>query len=364
MTSYAYLGRDYDYFDAFDVINESNHYSEIFDEFINDIVENISEYIGKEQDTGWYYNMRDYNVNKDGMGVKLNLIIEHFKNPFKKGYINPNRFPEITIHLSNTLVNNIPQFKSVLLHELTHVIKVYIKNRNGMETVKETLNEEIYKILYEFDIVFNDRVKENRFINVLKDIFYIISDNEQLATINETCKYLDSLSVTDVQKILKEYLNKSVNDGMKQLETNVTMTTRNAQVYNILNYLHEAHFLNLMLTITEKFNDLHVHTKLLIAYYLNKHGYIRKPKLHYITYDVVYSSVHSGSKYKVSKNVEDELYHVYDCIYNNFEKYKKKLFDAVYVIMEKKNMFLPIDEVYKIIPNHYKRLLEQNLIEY
>ena len=137
-----------------------------------------------------------------------------------------------------------------------------------METVKETLNEEIYKILYEFDIVFNDRVKENRFINVLKDIFYIISDNEQLVTINETCKYLDSLSVTDVQKILKEYLNKSVNDGMKQLETNVTMTTRNAQVYNILNYLHEAHFLNMMLTITEKFNDLHVHTKLLIAYYL------------------------------------------------------------------------------------------------
>ena len=117
-----------------------------------------------------------------------------------------------------------------------------------------------------------------------------------------------------------------------------------------------------MLTISEKFNNLNISIRLLIAYYLNKHGYI-KPKLHYITYDTVYSSIYS-EKYVASKNIEDELYHVYECIYNNFEKYKRKLCDAIYVIMEKNNMFLPIDEVYKIIPYRFKSLLEQNIIEY
>ena len=122
MTSYAYLGRDYEYYDAFELINESNHYSEIFNEFIDDVVENIDQYIDKEKDTGWYYNMRDYNVNKNGDGVKLKVIIKEFANSKMKGYINPDRFPEITIFLNKTLLSNILKFKSVLLHELTHVI--------------------------------------------------------------------------------------------------------------------------------------------------------------------------------------------------------------------------------------------------
>lgn len=363
MTSYTYLGRDYEYFDVVELINKSNHYSEIFDEFINDIVENIDQYIDNEIYTGWCYNMKDYNVNKNNDGIKLNLIIEDLSYK-QKGYINPDRFPDITIHLNKLLLNDIHKIKSTLLHELTHVIKVYIKNRNELTTIKETLTEEIYTFLSEFDITIDDKKKKKRLIDLLYDIFYIITSNEQLATINETCKYLDSIDIKNVQNILKSYLNKCVNDGMRQLENNVTMVTKSAQIYNILNYLHEYHFLNLMDTINDKFNDLIIPVKLLIAYYLNKHGYIKNPKLHYITYDIVYSSVHSGSKYKISKNIEDELYHVYECIYNNFEKYKKKLYDAVYMIMEKKNMFLPIDEVYEIVPYHFKRLLEQEVIEY
>ena len=364
MTSFAYLGREYEYFDAFDLINESNHYSEIFDEFINDIVDNIEQYIGKEKDTGWYYNMRDYNVNKNGVGVKLKLIIEDLSKLRKSGYIDPNRFPEITIHLSNKLLTNYKRLKSVLLHELTHVINVYIKNRNGAETIKETLLNELTTYQYEFDIKYRNTEISKNVYNALYNLFYVITYNEQLATINETCKYLSECSVIDIHTFLKQCIKSGVSNNDLIFQVNGTMSTRSAQVYNVLVYLKEYHFLNYMLHIINKFEDINLSLKLLIAYYLNKHGYIRKPKLHYITYDVVYSAVHSGSKFKVSKNIEDELYHVYDCIYDNFEKYKKKLYDAIYVIMEQNNMFLPIDEVYEIIPYYFKRLLEQNLIEY
>lgn len=207
MCSYRYLGRDYDYFDAFDLINESNHCSEIFDEMINDIVKNMGSYINQEKATGWYYNMQDYNVNRQQIGVKLKIIIEDLSKQNLNGYIDPNRFPEIVIHLDTRLLNNIPKFKATLLHELTHVIKVYIKNRNGLTTVKETLLDELNLYQEEFDLQYKDKNTSNKLHDFLYTIFYVLSLNEQLASINETCKFLKECNIKDIQAFLKKMFN-------------------------------------------------------------------------------------------------------------------------------------------------------------
>lgn len=356
---------EYDYVDAC-LICESNHYAEIFKDFIDDVINNKNNYINNPIYTGWSYNPNLYNVNKNNIGIKLYIHITDINKP--NGYILRIKSDKACIYISNKLSNM--NIQSSLQHELIHIIKLYDKTSNGLKTVKETLSDEKNNYIDEFNITYNyvsedDREKiKNIYHTILSRVLYMFTENEQLATINAACKQIDVIDKNTVH----DYLIKCIDKTSKQVDdlsyaAGYTGFNTSSQVINLSQYIKDIHLLQSLKKICNDYLNLPYALKMLIAYYLNKHQYI-KPKLKYITYDTVYDALHTNEPDNININIKRELNKIQTFIKNNTEKYQKKLYNGIYAIMIKRKLFLDINEVCKIVPSNIKRLFEGNNLYY
>lgn len=362
---YLYLS-EYDYYTA-QSICESNHYAEIFRECIDDIVNNKNKYISKPLYTGWSYNPKLYNVNKNNIGIKLYIHITNINKP--NGYILRRKSDKACIYISNKLTNI--DIQSSIQHELIHIIKLYEPRAdNGLNTLKETLSDEKYNYINEFNITYNYVSKNDRekikkiYHTILSRVLYMFTENEQLATINAACKQIDVIDKNTVH----DYLIKCINKTSKQVDdlsygAGYTGFNISSQVINLSQYIKDIHLLPSLKKICNDYLNLPYALKMLIAFYLNKHQYI-KPKLKYITYDTVYDALHTNAPDNININIKTELNKIQSFIKNNTEKYQKKLYNGIYAIMIKRKLFLDINEVCKIVPSNIKRLFEGNNLYY
>lgn len=352
---------EYDYYDALSIC-ESNHYAEIFKECIDDIMNNKTKYTNNPTYTGWSYNPELYNVNKNNMGIKLYVQFTVINN--KSGYILRKKSDKACLYISNNLsdINTM----STIQHELVHIIKLYEpKTPNGLNTLKETLTDEINNYIDEFNITFNylDKDKHDTtqklYNKILKSVFYMVTENERLATINAACKQIDVIDKNTVHDVLVDCAkkaNKKFNDDIG-FGAGYTGFNKSSQVKNIAQYISKIHLLPSLKKICNSYLELPYNMQLLIAYYLNKHRYI-KPKLKNITFNTVDHAVHNKEPEYISTNIQNELKVIEKFLEDITEKYKKDLYNGIAAIMEKRKLFLDISEMCELAPLEVSQLFE------
>lgn len=361
---------EYNYYNACSIC-ESNHYAEIFKECIDEIVKNKNNYINKPTYTGWSYNPELYNINKNNIGIKLYIFFTTVNS--ENGYILRKKSNKACIYISNKLSDI--DIQSSIQHELIHIIKLYEPRiLNGLNTLKETLYDEIKNYISEFNITFNyikDVVKkkemQDAFHHILKTTLYMFTENEQLATINAACKQIDVMDKNTVHAVLVTCMKKE----KEKYDTDIyfdgvgfTGFNRNSQVINITEYINRIHLLPSLKKICNVYKDLPYSLQMLIAYYLNKHKYI-KPKLKYITYDIIYTVLHNSKEpTDIAPNIQTELNNVQKFMEDNTEKYMKRLYGGIAAIMERRKLFLDLNEVCELAPYDVKRLFESQPLRY
>lgn len=358
----------YGYIEA-NSICESNHYAEIFSECIEDVIQNKTRYTNKPLYTGWSYEINSYTLNKNNTGIKIYVCIKKLDNK-EDGYILRTKSDKACIYISNKLDDL--NIGSALQHEFIHIIKLYErKHRNGIETVKETLYDERKVYETEFNITFDhisdedQRIKvKNIYFKILDSILYMFTENEQLATINAACKQIDVMDKKEIHDVLLSCIHNTIESKDDVVYwCGESAFNKRAQVTNMTKYIHDIHLLYSLIKIENSYKSLPYCLQLLIAYYLNKHRYI-KPRLKYITYDIVFNAVHNPEPKYISPNIKTEINNVYNNIKRIVEKYQNNLLDGIYAIMEKKDLFLPINEVCNIAPAHIKRIFESMPLRY
>lgn len=327
------LRRQYTYDDA-RLLFETRHYADKFSECIDDIVSHKQDFVDKEIFTKWYYN--NYDVNKIA-GVNLNLIIEDMTD--NKGYIIREKNDEyITIYINKLFYNDDNILKSLIQHELIHIVKMYSDEKNGLFFTKETVRDEIDDILNEFDLSFLTSVKREEFIDDLDTILYILTPNEQLASINATCKYVSGLTYDNVRKIndiMFGYCSSDLRINFKVGLNN--FTTKQSQVINIVVFLSEAlstNFNTQYETVLSEWKDYTNQFKCILCYYLDKHNHIKAPYIRKNIQTILNNEIFTNN------DVTEDIATCNEYITYVYEKYRKDVLDAVYDIIYKKNLFL------------------------
>lgn len=194
----------------------------------------------------------------------------------------------------------------------------------------------------------------------------MFTENEQLATINAACKQIDVIDKDTVHNVLVTCMNKETEKYKTDIYfdgVGFTGFNRNSQVVNITEYINKIHFLPSLKKMCNTFKELPYSLQLLIAYYLNKHKYI-KPKLKEITYTFVDTFIHNKDVQYIPNSIQTELNNVQKFIEDNTEKYMKKLYGGIAAIMEKRKLFLDLNEVCELAPYDVKRLFESQPLRY
>ena len=337
------LYEEYDYIDCY--LYESNHFSEIFEECIDDITQNINEYSLMKY-TGWCYNNKTYSINNKNIGKKI-YIWYIYENINEWGYVL--RYDKDNIYIvvnekKNVTINDI---KSTLQHEFVHMIKLYSSDsQNNLNTKKEQVSKIKESILTEFNIKkYMPIVKNHMYVmKKVTNILYICGNNEQLASINTAIKYINSLSYNDVKLMVQSQYEQEQNDTTA-LFHGPNSFSKQAQIYNILKEIDKTHFLTMFTNVIDTFYTYYPILQLLIAYYLNKHTLV---KLKYITYDYIMNQFQNKGLIPFTDNITNEIDKVYNYLVSIYNKYKKDLYNATYVIMDKKHLFLTPEDVVNI----------------
>lgn len=310
---------------------ENNHYSKVFDTCINDIVKNKHKYLNNCKFTGWYY--KDYNVNKNS-GIAIYMNITHIND---EGYIERdknNKFVIINIH--EAYIDEEEKLKSLILHEFTHIVKQYSIETNGLLTLKETVRDESEDIINDLNIDISDKL-----ISCLDVILYMLSPNEQSATINAACKYISELNYKTVKGLQHDmYLHKKCNyiEEIPLWVTSGNVVAKSGQVLNILSYINHKtdssiHFLKLFADFLNTWKTFPNTFKLILCYSLDKHRMIKTP---YIRKNII--QLYNMEIYPTT--VKSEFNICYEYIKNISKTYTKKLTNAVYTVMEENKLFV------------------------
>lgn len=321
-------------YDIADMLYESNHYAEIFTECINDIVSNKEQYIDTIKFTGWYY--KNYAVNKSS-GNEIYVEITDITN--NEAYID-RESDDIVIHINKKYVNKITKLKSLLQHEFIHIVKKMSAN-NGLLSNKETLRDESDDILNNFEIYIEDKDMQHIFVNDIDNILYVLSPNEQLATINAACKYVSELSHNMVRNIQKIFYKLGSDDFYTATRIGQIKTiSKQAQIFNILKYMSadNIHFIPVFREFIKVWDNFSYNFKLILCYCLDKHGFIKTPYIR--------KNIHELLDTENMYMVDREFNKCYKYVNNVYHKYVKDLANAIYAVIDKNKLFLTENYVY------------------
>ena len=321
---------------------ESNGYSRITDNFINFIIKNKSTFHESAKYTGWTYNKEQYSIIKNGNGKKIYMYITDIDDA--NGFIMRKEYDNrVIIVLDKSLTVNM--MKSVLQHELSHMLKQESSDKfDPLSTNKESISNIQYDIFDEFNIRNTDT--KDKYITKITDILYNFAPNEQSATINGACRYLDQFNKKRIFSILKRIYKKAIKNNINKI-TGPYFITKESQIVNIAKYIDKTHLLTDLYSIKKNFYGYNESIQLMLCYILNNHKLLNK-KLSYINYKTVYRFLH-GDKSVINSNIDKEIEYVYNWITDNIEQYKKKLYNSLYAIMDKKDLFLTDKEKDQII---------------
>lgn len=360
-----HIHEDADYLWEIRHLFESKHYSDIFEQCVDEILNNRKNYYKTYTYTGWSYDNHTYSVNKEGIGHKIYVYIKHFDIDKRNasGYIRP-RFEYGKNDKVNIVLNidksNIT-LKSFLQHEYTHMIKMYSSDvRNNAFSNRD--NTDLIETYYLQDLKQLSYMDENYLylLNKIIPKLYIFSETEQEASINATCMFVKSLSKETIQK----YIIK-VNEDVRG--THVTYTINNilskeAQIYNLIsNIPTDICFIYRFFTFFEIFesyrNNGYKDICLIIGYYLRLHKWYR-----------------SGTKYcfkpflekiigKINNYIKDnpndenlinlEIKKIVSRMRKIYRDYKTKVYEALYQILTDNNQFLTEEIAEQYIPNYH-----------
>lgn len=314
---------------------ESNGYTRITDKFINFIIKNKSTFYESSKYTGWTYNKESYSITQNGIGKKIYMYITDIDDA--NGFIMRKEFNnKVIIVLDKSLTKNM--MKSVLQHELSHMLKQESSDKfDPLSTNKESISNIDYDIFDEFNINFKSQDDKDNKTTKIVDILYNFAPNEQDATINGACRYLDQFNKKRIFNILKRIYKNAIKNNINKI-TGPYFMTKESQIVNIAKYIDKTHLLTNLYTIRKNFYEYPEYIQLMICYILNNHKLLNK-KLSYINYKLIYRYLH-GDKSVINSNVDKDIEYVYNWILENIENYKKRLYKSLYVIMDKKNLFL------------------------
>jgi len=173
-------------------INESCHHLTIFDEMIEDVIQNASNYLENGMFyTGWNFYMKSlFENNKEHLVPaceKLNDIRKYhpiwvifFKSKYKNydtdtfaslSYRNID-IPEqllkndyIRINLNETYLDDKSFIKASIMHELTHVVNAYCKETNNtLLNKKNTIGYSLEENIFDFSETMLDKISEFLYI--------------------------------------------------------------------------------------------------------------------------------------------------------------------------------------------------------
>ena len=227
---------------------ESNGYSRITDNFINFIIKNKSTFHESAKYTGWTYNKEQYSIIKNGNGKKIYMYITDIDDA--NGFIMRKEYDNrVIIVLDKSLTVNM--MKSVLQHELSHMLKQESSDKfDPLSTNKESISNIQYDIFDEFNIRNTDT--KDKYITKITDILYNFAPNEQSATINGACRYLDQFNKKRIFSILKRIYKKAIKNNINKI-TGPYFITKESQIVNIAKYIDKTHLLTDLYSIKKNF---------------------------------------------------------------------------------------------------------------
>lgn len=343
---------------------ESNHYSDIFEQCVDDIINNRKKYYKTYTYTGWSYDNHAYSVNKNGIGHKIYVYIKHINDNKQNisGYIRP-RFEYGKNDKVNIVLNidkdNIT-LKSFLQHEYTHMIKMYSSDiRNNAFSNRD--NTDLIELYYLKDLKQLSYMDENYLylLNKVISRLYIYSETEQEASINATCMFVKSLSKETIHKYIIK-VNEKV-QGTHVMYSINNILSKEAQIYNLIsNIPTDICFIYRFFEFFEIFesyrNNGYIDICLIIGYYLLIHKWYR-----------------SGTKYCSKPFLENVIGKIKDYIKDNpneknlinieiknivsrmrkiYRNYKKKIYEVLYQILNDNKNFLTEEIAEKCITNY------------
>lgn len=331
-------------------LSESNHFSYIFDKCINDIFYNYNNYISNDYiDTGWKFDNKTYQINKSSgynICVRICELAYNIVGTTKQRNISDTK---IYISLNKQYSKQI--LRSFMQHELIHAIKMFADdNKNCIISKKDTVGYDIEKYIKEFNIPKN--------YQDIVNLLYIMSKTEMEASINATCRFINDLSVNDIHDyIIKRYeymCNKQLDYSVKNI------LSKQQQLFNLLTYTKDTHYLNRFLILKELLADYLLYNKdiiLFIGYYLHKHK-LYNGNNEYLNFNFIYVLMHQLLNdtqieiYNKDKNLIKECNNIINTIDKIYIAYKKRLYNAVYSLLNNKDAFLSDNDLKYILPYH------------
>ena len=298
------------YINNANILLETQHVLNKFEDFINFIINNIALYNNEYQYTEWNYNnsiiqiehINNANVNfpifiktiKDGYNIFAE--VENRQEPFTFN-------DKIYININVNTISDKNFCKASLKHELTHIVKMYSKNSfNNMNSKKDTI------AIHDIEPWLNGVVFR------YKRLLYILSPSEQEAHINGTCEYIKN----------NKHTYKTINCNT------VEKIIQNTFQFNMLN-----EFVEYVENLYDDYSYGRYKFLLGIGYYLKKH------RMFFDTTKYLHKEFLSKyyDKKQLNQKELDFISNICDsilaCIQQNLNNYKKNLFNAIYYTITK-----------------------------
>lgn len=359
-----------DYLYAIKDLFENRHYSDIFEKCIDDILSSKPKYYKGYIYTGWSYDNHTYALNTNSIGHKIYVYIHKIPNKNNSkvhGYIR-GRFEygsTDNINIALNINSNDITLKSFLQHEYTHMIKMYSSdkkdntnnNRDNIDKVEDLYLQELPKLkVVSEDFAF--------LVNKLVEELYIFSETEQEASINGSCMYIKSLSKDVIHKNMSEIYNQAhINRDDKVI---LNPLAKEAQLYYLIANIPSDicfiyRYINFKETYSSYMRQGYRDICLIIGYYLLKHKWYRSGSK-YLTSAFLNKNMYALDEYiKKHPNEKDDIFmecmNIFKKINKIYNDYRKKLYDALYQIINDNKLFLTESILEHYIPDYHYHIL-------
>ncbi|WQJ53548.1 MAG: hypothetical protein [Wendovervirus sonii] len=287
-------------------LNEVYHITNMFDKCINDIIQHLNEYTGQYKYTGWNLNNVEKICSKyedETAYIPIYLRKQYDENNLNALSITDKKFSNDKIQLTINTAFERNNYIYDLHHELFHALQMYIvDNKNLISEEKTHINFDEEK-----DVIEKRKIT-NTFLQIADGIIYYCSKSEQNAQLQATIPFL---------KEHKIYRDKKTTEHIIELISK-------SEDYNCF-YKFKFYFDKIEYWWTSG-NKIFYGNLCTLAYFYKKYSGDKLSK------DIVIDENFIMNLPNKSESEKEKIAgQIFSIISDNFETYKKKLYDLIFV---------------------------------